>query len=214
MNRPNSELRQRTGEHISQGTYANGKLILTIHPLRVEWRYIPSEDTSVLQGEIPVLGPFLEQADMFHKLSNQWFQSKNCPPLVRLAFGAEMVLPVDNHVEGYHLLSSYLPFEVDGVNSSDFRYQINRRRDSKMGIPDLKINRLSKWSILRVQAQIGSPAAPTAVRQLPDLYACNLELDINTTPDFDGELQPDDCSRIFNELIELGKEIAQEGDIP
>jgi hypothetical protein len=45
-------------------------------------------------------------------------------------------------------------------------------------------------------------------------FACRLELDINTVPDFQGELPRESFGQLLGELTELGQEIAQKGDIP
>jgi hypothetical protein len=41
-----------------------------------------------------------------------------------------------------------------------------------------------------------------------------LELDINTSPNFEGELEHEKLGDLFDELLSLGKEIAAVGDIP
>jgi hypothetical protein len=43
--------------------------------------------------------------------------------------------------------------------------------------------------------------------------AVRLDLDINTTADFSSELPSEQLPKIFRELIELGREIAREGDV-
>jgi hypothetical protein len=42
--------------------------------------------------------------------------------------------------------------------------------------------------------------------------AC-LELDINTAPEFEGELSREQTQRIFSELVELAAEISVKGDV-
>jgi hypothetical protein len=200
----------RTSEQIEEGAYENGKLELTVHPIRIHWRYTISEGTQFLLGKTPILGGFSEVLDVFHKSMNQWFDLETCPTLVRLAFGAILLQPAENHVAAYNLLSTYLPsIDLDSENSSDFFYQINRVRKISMQIADLRINRLSKWSTNRIQVE----EINTQTR-LPDLYACRLELDISTPNDFDDELRREQLPEVFNELVDFGKEIAEKGDIP
>lgn len=38
-------------------------------------------------------------------------------------------------------------------------------------------------------------------------------MDINTVPDFQGELSREQLPQVFQELVDLGREIAKEGDI-
>jgi hypothetical protein len=49
-------------------------------------------------------------------------------------------------------------------------------------------------------------------RSLGEETACRLELDINTAADF-GELPPTSLEVLLGELIALGREIAERGDI-
>ena len=45
-------------------------------------------------------------------------------------------------------------------------------------------------------------------------YACRLELDINTDGDFEGELPRQALPALWDELVRLGAEIAEKGDVP
>ncbi len=99
--------------------------------------------------------------------------------------------------------------------SSDFSYQINRPRISGSGIPDLKINRLSKWSVASWRLEEWSLGPQTTVKTLEgqEAFSCRLELDINTAADFSGEITSQSLASIFAEQINLGAEIAEHGDI-
>ena len=89
------------------------------------------------------------------------------------------------------------------------------RRDSKVSVDNLKLNRLSKWSVAATQGVLVSftPSQIAAVPTSRQIYAGRLELDINTAPDFAGELDRGKLSQLFNELMELGTEIAEKGDV-
>jgi hypothetical protein len=50
-------------------------------------------------------------------------------------------------------------------------------------------------------------------KEREDLYIVRLELDINTSADFQEELPSDRLNDIFDELAKLGMEIAEKGDI-
>src|SRR5436190_1193852 len=70
-------------------------------------------------------------------------------PITRLAFGAVLAQPTEDRHSGYVQIAKYLPsirLDVDG--SSDFLFQINRPRPSRVGIENLLINRLARWSVL------------------------------------------------------------------
>jgi hypothetical protein len=146
---------------------------------------------------------------------SRWFEIDDLPSIARLAFGAIVLCPVEDHQTGYQRLNQYVPVELDPVASSDFIYQINRRRDSNTGIPELVINRLSRWSVAHgtlTNFALG-PTGPIATSG-PTYFACRLQLDINTVPGSSTILPGQQIPRIFYELVELGEEIIEKGDIP
>ena len=101
--------------------------------------------------------------------------------------------------------------QLDPAGSSDFMYRINRRRQCKSGISSLAINRLSTWSVARIQ-DITMEAHRTVPG--PSSYVCRLELDINTAPEFKSALRKSSLTKLTDELIRLANEIASEGDKP
>ena len=163
---------------------------------------------------LPLIGPFPKSLESFVPLMRNWLNS--CLPVVRVAFGAILLQPVKTQQEGYQLIAEYLPsVKLSPGESSDFSYQINRPRDSKTGIPNLRINRLTKWSVAQYFER-RVPMAPGAIRHFDSEVRldCRLELDINTAPDFQEDLPSGELSRIFEELVALGEEIATKGDLP
>ncbi len=140
------------------------------------------------------------------------------PPLNRLAFGAVLLSPAESVPEAYRALDKLLPsVDIDPDRTRDLIYRINRRRSSRCGIEGLEVNRLSTWgmvSVSTIEMEI-SIGGSEKVRQVePPQYACRLEFDVNTTPEFGGELDKKKLPALLDELIELGSEIATEGDIP
>ena len=203
----------RIRESIQQdeGIIDNSKLILGIQPMRIDWILSHPE----VLGQFWI-GRFLDSLTPFFDLMLRWLTI--CPPIKRLAFGTVLVMPVDNREAGYSLLGRYLSHvQLDAENSSDFLYQINRTRMSRTRIEGLTINRLSKWSVAKMgtfHVEI-SPNTPLAISNpTSELFACRLELDINTSQTYQNELPHDQLNNIFQELVDLSRELALEGDIP
>ena len=197
------------------GSFERGQLVLAVQSSqRVDWYYLVANDLEGGQEEPPNLGPFPEALSSFSGLMVRWLQSGSCPLVQRLAFGSTLVQSVETQHRGHQLIAAYLHSALSLEGASDFFYQINRPRLSTSGVSNLRINRLSKWSIPKwIMTQ--TPAIPEAdfrVRQQGTL--CRLELDINTAPDFPGDLPNERLSQLFEELVSLGQEIAREGDIP
>lgn len=209
-------LRPLRGEFNEQGQFDKGVLALQVSPLRVDWNLTPNVGASSEDSPLLALGAFLEIGDKFLKLMTEWLGLATAPPLQRLAFGAMLLQPVDGRDEGYKLLSKYLPSVKLSPDSTDFLYQINRPRKSK--VPQMtarSINRLTKWSCISLQRSFVQhfPDGTTNSSVLGEaVYACSLELDMSTTADFKGELPQQALIQILREQYELGKEIASKGD--
>jgi hypothetical protein len=205
----------KLGRRRLESSFEGGKLTLAMQPGRIDWRFSAAEP-DFETSEISHLGPLPRTLEVFRGITSRWFETESYPTVLRLAFGAVLLYPVDSRELGYQQLDRYLPsVQLDPADSSDFLYQINRPRDSALGIPALRINRLSKWSVFRgdMTRFIIGPAGPT-MESRPAHYACRLELDINTVSEFREGFDQEQSSRIFHELIDLGQEIISRGDIP
>lgn len=203
----------RVDRQTEQGLFLGAKLVNQVQPLRVDWLLqLTGEESEAVT--FPTIGTFLEIIDPFVELMLRWFKLKTCPELKRIAFGPSLVYPIDSRAAGYRQLSGYLPsVKLDPEGSSDFAYQINRARNSTSIIHGLKVNRLSKWSVAKVQRMAFSVGEELSVSKGQELFACHLDLDINTAAEFPGPLPKNQLELVFQELVDLAKEIASEGDI-
>ena len=199
----------RTRVEIEEGPYQNGKLVLSLHPTRIDWQY--SADQPQGPEVYANVGELSAALHVFTSSMKKWLSFENVPPLNRLAFGAVLLQPVEGIEEGYKLLSRYLRLDID-TQASNFLYQINRKRDARTdGMPGLRINRLTKWSVgsFHYYVQI----VPGPISPSPIQYACRLELDINTEAEYEKELAHDRLGSLLEEFVQLGKEIVEQGDI-
>ena len=96
---------------------------------------------------------------------------------------------------------------VVGHEAADFRYRINRRRDSAT-LQDSYINRLSTWKVNMYMMTVISPNQLEPV-PTPTTYALALELDINTPGDRNGQLPQDLIPAISDELIEFAESVGK-----
>ncbi len=212
-NEPESVTKKKL-ERQYEGLYENAGLQLTINPVVVQWNRFPALDPMDLSDEFPNVGTFPVASTSFASMMEKWL--KVSPPLKRLALGTVLLQPVENHESGYRLLNDYLPFVQLDPDTSDFNFKINRRRPSNCGIEGLKINRLMNWSLLRWKIDLNVSQGGNSPRQLAPAsgVACRVELDVNTVPDFEGELPQDPLIPLCQELMQLGQEIAAAGDNP
>lgn len=214
---PPNEIRHRPQQQlvIEEGPFLNGRLCVEVANSRVDWRLLP--DLSNPPRDLPTVGSYDVLEHGFRELMQRWLA--DCPPVHRLAYGGVLLLPAESLPGALRRLDELLPtVHVDPEITQDFMYRINKRRDSRSGIEDLKINRLSTWAAMQVietQIHVSEGDQGTLnVTQLPNSRGlCRLEFDINTIPEFDQELDEDKVLDIFNELVDIGNEIATEGDV-
>lgn len=201
---------------VEQGRYKDRLLQLTIQPPRVDWKLLPLPPEAE-EPETPafrIMGPWAESVRLFVPLMHQWFGENQA--IARLAFGAVLLQPIHDLATGYRTLQGFLPaVTLDPPGSSDFLYKINRPRHSTSGIANLQINRLCTWSVAmhRKAGMDLSLDGIGRIRSSPVTFACRLELDINTAPDFGTVLPAEQLGTVFDELVKLAQEIANQGDI-
>lgn len=199
-----TQSRPREGVRQQNGNFKEKRLILNSQPDRVDW---------LLEEPSSPMSDIQEAADPFFMLVLDWLQKHH--PMNRLALGAILTKPVSNRREGYEKIAPLIPsVKLDPQNSSDFFYQINRPRISAT-VPDIKINRLCKWSVLQVgviQIEVNLENPTSRIVPEQSLHACRLELDINTSPENKESLERP--HEIFEEMITWGNEISEKGDVP
>lgn len=204
-----------------EGQFASGKLSLTVQPFRIDWLMEVQAEPGEPPEPLATLGALPEVVRPFCELMQRWLQPDTCPAITRLAFGGVLLQPVADRVSGYRVLSGYLKaLTIDPEGSSDLSYAINRRREKEVAEGAGYVNRVSRWSVtvgVQQLAQLGmveGRASNVRMIQQEPRFACRLQLDINTPADFQGQLPSDKMAGILQELIGLGVEIAEKGDIP
>lgn len=214
---PETETKKpKEGIIVEEGSFKEGRLILTKSRNAVDLRFqLPNEPSDKVNG-IPTIGNFEEQCPEFVGLVMKLFDVTKFPPITRLAFGSTINLPSKDHKTGYIQLSEYIKSVKIDPNSRDFVYQINRRRTSKIGIEGLLINRLSTWFVATFQVLTTSLTLSTkeikTTKNAPN-RACQLTIDINTCQEYKDCLPKEKLGGIFEELVDMGKEIICQGDI-
>ena len=201
----NSNRQPRAGILEESGNFGKGFLSLTFVPGRIDWNYLSVFPQEKMPEDFPNIGQAAEAIELFKPLIIKWLES--CSPLNRLAFGAELFLPSENHKDGYNLLNNYLHAVKVDNNSRDFSYSINRPRFSESGMPSIEINRLSRWRATKMMLKAeGLDSDP--------IFAVSLTLDINTVLQDDIEIKRENFNKLLNELIAMAIEIVEKGDIP
>lgn len=210
-NEPDEIIHKPKEELVEQiGSVENGSLKFSIKPNRIDWFL-----TTDWKNELSLDYSFPNILDYFLKLMMNWLKLENLPKIIRLAFGGVILLPVNSFADGYKLISKFIPVNIEPNGFSDLLYQINRPRESTSDIMNLKINRLSRWTVLKVGTmKIHIPPSSLDQPSIRENVYCHLQLDINTSADFGRILEHSKLQQILSELVELGTEITVRGDIP
>ena len=196
---------------IEEGPWENSRLQVEEQPDRIDWRTFSG--TPVPEGPM-VIGGFVEATESFFNLMAPWLADL-CPPVNRIAFGANLLMPEAPLADISRQLDTMLPsVTVDADGTRDFTYRINRRRQSNAD-PSLQFNRLATWSAMQsVGLEIAVGPSGASVRSTREVYFCRLELDINTVPLEQRDISLDNVPAVFGELLDVAREIADQGDIP
>jgi hypothetical protein len=202
-----------------EGRFEGATISLSIDLLRLQWTASPRMSADAIPDKgFPILGSFLDRKEWFRGLMHRWFEMS--PPIHRLAFAGVLLLPVPDRESGYRMLDeNFLHSVTLDPASTDFMYRINRRVNSRIGVDNLAINRLTTWTVglfqTMLRARIGPPGGADEKTIEAEQYACVLEFDINTVPEPSGRVLPQESlPRIFDELVEHSAQIAQRGDMP
>ncbi len=199
-----------------EGRFLDGELSLALSPGRIDLVLQQDKSKMFEEDTVPTLGAMDEALAPFVELGERLIALESFPCIKRLAFAPVFLLPVDSHVSGYSRLNDYLPcVELDGENSSDFLYRINRPRPSSTGIDGLVINRVAQWSVFLFRREIFAQKNPAeSLVKMEPLYACKVGLDINTSAEFEEDLPRDRHMAILAELVQMAKELCVNGDAP
>jgi hypothetical protein len=208
----NVNIDPRTSTTTIEGSYLKGKLTLVFMPGRIDWKYPIYEENMLIGDPLLTLGSFDEILPPFMKLLDKSISNTETLKSNRIALGFILLQKVESHKEGYQKLNTYLHnVEIDAEGSSEFMYRINRPRKAKLD-PGISINRLSNWGVQKLLALSLVPEDNTYKEGKPS-FAIRLELDINTIQDTGKVFNVEEIKKIYTEFIELGKEIAEYGDI-
>ena len=211
--------RPRQGETLVTGEHEGRQLLLTVRPQRVDWglQQIMGPELGLGTGTAPgsqTMAHLVPALESLKRVAVGWLGFS--PDVIRLAFGAILLKKVPDIQSAYRILAPFLPnVTTPGEEAYDFQYQINRPRQSR-SVEGLRVNRLTKWSVMQ-SGTISVALVPGARPELTTgslLFASRLELDMNTSPEYGDVIPRDQTNALFVELVELGIEIAANGDVP
>ena len=204
---------QRTGIETREVEYVNGRIFLVKQIDRIDWRYHYQQEEREEPPNLPIIGSLDSELGVISGLAKDWLDSGTLFPLNRLAFAGVLLHQVDSVDDGYEILSKLLP-SLNFDNLKDLNYQVNRPRMSN-AIQGLYINRLARWNVIRSHLFAAVPSANHRLQATADeRVACRLEFDINSSAQQTDAFAPDLLPDLFDELVDVGLELSEKGDVP
>jgi hypothetical protein len=197
-------------QSLEAGPFYLGRLSVAHQPGRIDLILMP--DTTKLSDGLAHVGVLDLAIENILPAAQKMFR----PDMVmqRLAVGAILILPVDSAEDGYELVRSTLPVARDiPENARDLFLQLN----IPIGVsvtdhPEISINRLVKWQVVRLRIITGitSGAGPTPTQMVtgPDINAVRVELDISTPPDLPFALSHQNILDLIDHLAAQARAIA------
>lgn len=208
--------RPREGARRQAGQIGGGTLEVQSNAVRIDWLFGPPQ----IEGLAPpsfIIGSYEVARKAFSDAVTPWLANSSLSAH-RIAFGAVALSPVQSKEDGYRRLQGHLrSVKLDPENSSDFFYQINWPRSSRV-VSNLKLNRMIKLhSIILRQLPIQQP---TATGQMPATFPlveenfCRVECDHSTIAEHLDLFRHGDLVPLFRELDALAAENVEQGEIP
>jgi len=203
---PDNTIQQRAASLRQEtGTFGDSIANLTVQPGRVDLLFLPVETP---EPNLATFGEYVGSAEAYRTTIANWVSSDGFPAARRFALGIILIEATETRETGYERLRKFIDVVPTG-EASDFMYQVNRSRLSTAGVPDLKVNRLAKWSVSELQLLTMNAGAPAITRPFAFL---NLDLDVNTSAEFLGPIPDDVRSAVLDDLWVGADEIATQGD--
>ncbi len=199
-----------SGEFRLVGDYEKGILELIKTPVRIDFVYRTKQDILFEEDgslEFTNLGSLENLKEGWLNVTQKFIEKCSDIKASRLAFGAILVNQVPNREVGYKDINSYLKLDIEPGETENFMFQINKPIEAKTN-QGIKINRLTKWAVLRVSPQTSDNVTKSATK---DIFLSNLELDINTKPESSSELTKVSLTDLFRELVSIGQSISKKG---
>ena len=214
MEEPEVEVRSKSdpqSRYIAASPHDLGTITLRVDGTmtKVDW-FVGSVRLHDSPPDDPIVGPLWENLPALEDFLRKWIRSSQ-DSVQRVGLGLVLLGPShDEKPAAYRCLAPFLPSIVLDPASSDFAYQINRPRASSTA--NVVVNRLSTWSVVRM-LDVSLESDGRSLRPRSE-FRRRTAIDVNTSPEFEAEFDPEAQSPLLMELFEAALEIARTGDRP
>jgi hypothetical protein len=199
------------------GKFDDGQLTLAAAGQRADLvfsYYLPIEPSDTQELKLHIIGPWDNVRETFVQSTRTWLNSLTFP-IVRIGFGAVLLLQTGTRLEAYQKLKLFLKsIDVDPNGMHDLLFRINWPQQSAV-VDGLTLNRMTNWAAMRFNvAMLQLTSGVIGSTPISELIAVRLEIDNNTDVE---RKKPFDCNElvsIYEELVEMACENATKGERP
>jgi hypothetical protein len=208
------ENRPREGIRHQGGPFGGCYLETIVASRRIDWVMALKTDPRAL--EPPYFGDFEKAMGNFRTAGKKWLKSGS-PSVNRLAVGAVLLIPVASAKAALtKLVDMLVAVRVEPDHSLDFFYQVNWPRASS-AMPQLRLNRLTRWSTLAIRSINFEMNESTNLVQSGGPNGqdyCQLECDHSTSTEHAEPFEPTELvEHLFDELCQMVEENAGRGEV-
>jgi hypothetical protein len=203
------ENRSRESIRRQIGREGDGQLETLVTPVRTDVVMSPPVQ-DILQANF---GRAEEKLPSFASLVRSWLdRTAQTGKIIRVAFGAVLLLPVKNRDAGYRELDRLLQsVRVDPINTKELLYRINRPKIYK---GEIELNRLTAWASLDLRRFYLATSLEQPSMPISEEAFVRLEVDHSTPAERTQTLPLGEIVPIFEVLVEMAVENAGRGEQP
>jgi hypothetical protein len=196
------------------GPALDGQLSLAATGNRYDCFLSPPRQDNPPEDDFPSVGAWPGVATKFFDATVPWLQQLQVP-IIRIAFGSVLFSKQKGRDEAYTTLDELLDSVYLTPEHHDVIFRVNWPLESQT-IEGLRINRITAWSVIKltVRTLVLTDPANLAITAAPSAFAVRLEIDHNTNQEW---LEPFDRAKvvpIYEELLKLAFENAEQGERP
>jgi hypothetical protein len=202
------------GRRTMLGPYLDSILSVSVVGSRVDCILSPERPSeAVEESYIPSVGAWPAICDEFVKGTADWISNFQAP-IVRIAFGATLFSRRADRQDAYKTLLALLKsVGGDPARMSELIFRINWPVSST-SVNGLTLNRITNWSVLAIHLRLMQMTAPMVIDQTPPTFVIRLELDHSTDAAWIAPFDQSCLVPVYNELVKLAFENAENGELP
>ena len=195
------------------GSALGGQLTLAMPGPRIDCVLSPKPDGPAQDFSLNSVGPWSQMSETFLTATIPWIRQLDIET-TRVAFGCVLLLKAEGRDDVYARLGDLLTSVTVKPDMRDLLFRVNWRKNSKV-VPELSINRLTTFSAVQISLATFAldSATPAKVSLTSRSDFVRLEIDHNTSQEWDKPFDREQVVSIYEELASLADENAKNGEV-